>query len=231
MARQRVLLVPSFSRFEWPTLPLIEEWADVALVDSAWTEDGGAVRQAVEEAEARDWKNAVVVCDEWAIWKAIEIADLRPDLVQAFAYGHACTRLAWHGPRPTLNPEVVETYTTLLRTDFRMYARALTQTTRGDYDDAQVDAFLSETTHEEVVAVFERVEGREGESFASTMRALSVPLMFGHHTECLLWTEDGFEEAKSEFPDAKTIAVSTKPSASPEFAAGLRAFCETIASA
>jgi hypothetical protein len=228
VGRPRLLLVPSFSRFEWPTLPLIEEWADVAVVDAAWTEDGSAVRHAVAEAEARGWRKAVVVCDEWAIWKAIEIADLRPDLVQAFVYGHGSIRMARRGEKPTLNPEVVKTYTTLLRTDFRMYARALTQTTRGDYDDAQVEAFLSDTTHEEAVQVFDRGEARDGESFAPTLRALGVPLLFGHHTECLLWTDDGFEEAKAEFPDAKTVAVRAKPSASPEFAEFLREFCEGL---
>src|SRR3954470_5325275 len=134
--RPRILLVPGMSRFEWPTLPLIEEWADVAVVDGAWVEDGAAARRAGEELEARGWPRAVMVCDEWAIWKAVEIAEQRPDLVEAFAYGHACTRLSRRGKGATLNPDVAETYIQLLRSDFRIYARAITQTTRGDYDEA-----------------------------------------------------------------------------------------------
>jgi hypothetical protein len=226
--RPRLLLVPGLSRYEWPTLPLIEEWADVAVVEAPWIEDGSAARRAVEELDARGWDRAIVVCDEWAIWKACEIADLRPDVVQAFAHGHACTNLSRAGDRPTLNPQVVETYTQLLRTDFRMWSRALTQTTRGNYDEAQVDAFLAGTNHEEVMAMFDRIAARDGESFAPTIKALGVPILLARHTECLLWTEEGFRDAVAEFPGAATVAVAAKPSASPEFADALRKFCVAL---
>lgn len=230
MDRPRLLLVPSFTAHEWPTLPLIEQWADVAVVKGAWVEDGIAARRAQEELAARDWPQAVVVCDEWAIWKAIEIAEMRPELVRAFAYGHGCTRLSRRGPQPTLNPSVAETYMKLLRTDFRSYARALTQTTRGDFDEATINAFLASTQHSEVVATFERIDARDGQSFAPTLRSLGVPLLFGRHTECLLWNEYAFHDAVEAFPDATTVAVPNKPSASPDFAEALRNFCSSLPS-
>jgi hypothetical protein len=226
--RPRLLLVPGISRHEWPTLPLLEQWADVAVVEGPWVEDGSAARRAVEELEAHGWSRAVVVCDEWAIWKVVEIAELRPHVFQAFAHGHACTRLARRGGRPTMNPPVVETYTQLLHTDFRTWSRALTQTTRGDYDETQVERFLAGTKHEDVITMFDRIADRDGESFADTIHALGVPLLLAHHTECLLWTEEGFREAVAEFPGATTVSVKTKPSASPEFADALRDFCLSL---
>jgi len=169
-----------------------------------------------------------MVCDEWAIWKAVEIAESRPDLIRAFAHGHACTQLTRSGERASLNGSVVETYLQLLHTDFRTWSRALTQTTRGDYDEAQVDAVLAGMTHEYVIALFDRIAARDGQSFAPTIHALDVPLLLGHHSECLLWTEQGFKEVVAEFPDATTVATTTKPSASPEFAEALRNFCLTL---
>jgi hypothetical protein len=200
-------------------------WADVAVVDGPWVESGSAVRSAVEELEARGWTDAVVVCDEWSIWKVIEIADLRPDLFRSFAHGHACTQLSRSGERPSLNPQVVETYNQLLRTDVRMYARAIVQTTRGDYDDATIEAFLSEASHADIIATFERIDARYGQSFAATIHSLNVPLLLARHTECLLWTEEGFLDAVAEFPDAQTVEVSAKPATSPEFVEVLRDFC------
>lgn len=43
--------MPLATAAEWPTLPQIEEWADVTVVPSSWVYDGQAVEAAVE---ARD---------------------------------------------------------------------------------------------------------------------------------------------------------------------------------
>jgi hypothetical protein len=225
VSRPRLLLVPTSAPLEWPILPLLEEWADVATVDGPWIEDGAAARRAADELGARGWPNATLVCDEWAIFKTVEIIERAPGLVQALALGHACTEFRTSGSRPTLNPAVVETYSRLLETDFVMYARAITQTTRGDYDDALVARFMERTSHEQLLTMFERIRARDGESFADALRSVDVPLLFGRHTECLLWTEDSFRDAVDAFPHAKTVAVRSKPSASPDFAAALREFC------
>lgn len=223
--------MPSASRLEWPILPDLEAWADVAVAEGPWLEDGQAVRSAGEALEERGWSDAVVAVDEWAIFKAIELARERPECISALVLGHGCLTLTTNGPRPTLNPSVVETYTQLMRTDFRTYARALTQTTRGDYDDELVMRFMNETTHEAFLRMNERIAARDGEDFEPVLRALGVPMLFGRHTECLLWTHEGFDDALTAFPDAATVKTPNKCSASPEFAEALREFCQSLAQA
>jgi len=222
--RPQILLFSLLTAAEWPVLPEIEEWADVALVTGPWLEDGQAAQAALEQMEDRAWDRAIAVCDEWSVVKAIEFIEAEPERVLGFAHGHACLELRTDGPRPTLNAQVVSTYEQLLRTDFRSYARAISQTTRGDLDDAVVERILSESSHADLIAMFDRVRGKLGVSFEPALRAYGGPLLFAWHSECLLWTREGFDDAAKVFPDAELVEVSRKPSASPEFAAVLRRF-------
>jgi hypothetical protein len=229
--RPRILLFSLLTAAEWPVLPEIEEWADVALVTGAWLDDGQAVNLGIEQMDERGWDTAVAVCDEWSVLKAIEFIEAAPDRVLGFAHGHACLELRADGARPTLNAQVVNTYEQLLRTDFRSYARAISQTTRGDLDDAVVDRIISESSHADVIAMFERVRAKMGESFEPVLRAYGGPLLFAWHSECLLWTREGFDDAAKVFPGAELVEVSRKPSASSEFAAVLRRFATDCLSA
>ena len=205
-------------------LPLIEEWADVALVAEPWLDDGQGAVAAAAQLEAHGWDSAIVVSDEWSGVKALEFLEARPEAVSGFVFGHACLEFSTDGPRPTLNPEVTATYEQLLHTDFRSYARAISQTTRGDLDDAVVERILEETSHEDVKTMFTRVRSRFGQSFEAILRGVSAPMLLVRHTECLLWTLEGFEDAVKAFPDAGMLELSRKPSASPEFVDALRRF-------
>lgn len=228
-SRPRVLLFPTASKLEWPILSSLEEWADVAVISGAWLEDGQAARDAVAELDRRGWPAATVVSDEWGIVKSVELARANPDRIEALAIGHACLALRTTGPRPTLNPDVVDAFTQLLQTNFSMWARALTQSTRGDYDDGLVDRFLQETPQEDALAMMGRIRARDGESFEDALRELSVPMLLAWHKECLLWTDEGFHDASAALPHAQTVATTSKCSASPEFADALRAFCTSLA--
>jgi hypothetical protein len=226
--RPRLLVMPSASRAEWPILPLLEEWADVAVATGAWVRDGMAAEQAVASLEERGWDQAVLVVDEWAIFKAAEVASLKPELIRALAIGHAALELRTEGERPTLNGQVVAGYSQLMQTDFRTWARALTQTTRGDYDDAAIDQFMRDTSEADIKAFFERVIARMGHSFEPVLRELDVPMLFGHHTQCLLWTDESFRDVVAAFPEAATVRTTEKCSVSADFAAALREFCESL---
>ena len=222
--RPRILLFSLIAAAEWPVLAAIEEWADVAVVSGAWLEDGGGAAAGEEQMRAHDWDTVVVVSDEWSAVKALEFLDQRPEAALGYAFGHACLELRGRGERPTLNPHVLATYEQVLQTDFRTWARAITQTTRGDLDDSVVERILTEISHEDVVAMFERLRAREGESFEPVLRAYGGPLLLAWHSECLLWTEEGFHDAAARFPDARTVEVTRKPSASLEFVEALRQF-------
>jgi hypothetical protein len=227
--RPRLLILPTATELEWPIKPRLEEWADVAVVEGAQPRDEDTVELAVEELERQGWPSAVVVSDEWAIVKAVALCAARPDLVEALVIGHACLQLAVDGDRPTLNGEVADAFERMLHTDYRMFARAMTQVTQGAYDDSMVQRFVERVPHADQVAFMDRVRAGRGSSFEAVFRRLGVPMLFVRHSGCLLWTEAGFQDAVAAFPDAQTASVPDKPSVSAEFAEELRQFCASLA--
>jgi hypothetical protein len=50
-------------------------------------------------------------------------------------------------------------------------------------------------------------------------------LLLAQHKGCLLYTDEGFDEAVAALPHAHSVKVGDKPSTSREFASALRAFC------
>jgi hypothetical protein len=60
--------------------------------------------------------------------------------------------------------------------------------------------------------------------------SLGLPLLLAKHHGCLMFTDEGFEDAVEAFPGAATASVEDKPSVSGEFAERLREFCESIPS-
>jgi hypothetical protein len=58
-----------------------------------------------------------------------------------------------------------------------------------------------------------------------------VPKLFAQHRGCLLFTQEGFEDAVAAFPEAGTVSCAEKPGTSREFATALREFCAQHATA
>jgi hypothetical protein len=52
-----------------------------------------------------------------------------------------------------------------------------------------------------------------------------VPLLLAKHQGCLLYTDEGFEDATKALPHAHPVSLSEKPSTTPEFAEVLEEFC------
>jgi hypothetical protein len=48
------------------------------------------------------------------------------------------------------------------------------------------------------------------------------------HDGCLVFTEEGYEDAVRALPEARRTSVGRSPSASDEFATALRDFCESV---
>jgi hypothetical protein len=55
---------------------------------------------------------------------------------------------------------------------------------------------------------------------------LDCPLLFAKHEECLMATEEGFDDAAASFPQARTVSTKEAPLSSERFAEALREFCE-----
>jgi len=63
------------------------------------------------------------------------------------------------------------------------------------------------------------------------LAALDVPMLLAQHKGCLMFTNEGFEEAVAAFPEAQVHRCAAKPSTSPEFAQLLREFCMSLSRA
>jgi hypothetical protein len=232
-----VLLVPELSEVEWRIADSISEWADVATFDVPGVGDEPAdgplsresvARRALAELDTRGWNRCVVVADEWAVPNAIELARRRPEAVAAMALGHACLDFTGHGEQASVQSGILDALQQLGATDFRMWARHVTQVTKGAYDDEMTEEFLRRVPEDVAMEFFGSLRLGEAGPVRETLESLGVPLLFAEHTDCLMFTHEGFAEMEAAFPDARVVRVPDKPSTSPGFAQALRELCDSI---
>lgn len=233
----RILLVPALTELEWEIKPQLEEWAEVASFDPPGVGDeppaeyynDDAIRdRGLAEIDRRGWEACVIAGDEYAAYTAVRVAAARPAVAQGLALGHACLSLRDSGERPTLNATVLEVFWKLLDSDYRAFARHLTQITQSAYGDELADRYIERVP--QAVAKAYR-QARMDDAVEPTVRSLDIPLLLAKHEGCLAWTDEGFEDIVAAFPGAVTLSVTEKPSVSTEFARALRQFCERLGKA
>jgi pimeloyl-ACP methyl ester carboxylesterase len=235
-----VLLVPVVTEMEWPIKPLIEEWTEVATYDAPGVGDeqpaGARTRRAIaergiEEIERRGWERCVVAGDEFGAVTAGLLASLAPERVAGLALGHASLSLDTEGPRRPLTAEVLDTFTSMMRTSYRTYARALSQVTQGAYDDDFADRYVERVPQDVMQDYADALYADVPEErLERTLAGLDVPLLLAEHRPCLIWTPEAFEEITRRFPGALTCTCTDKPSVSPDFVTALHDLCSAIAS-
>jgi pimeloyl-ACP methyl ester carboxylesterase len=238
MERPRLLLVPQLTELEWLIKPQLEQWAEVLAYDApgvgdapeAESSDSEAVaRRGLEELDRRGWDRCVVVADEFGVTAAAHIVAIAPDRVQAMAIGHARLSTALEGERASLNREVYAGLMALMRADTRTFVRQLFRLTGGEtmeggYGEDMVNAYLERVPVERMLPFWES-RPEEGDHIGDHLRSLDVPLLLAQHKGCLLYTDEGFEDAVKALPNAHTVSTDEKPSTSQEFARVLEAFC------
>jgi pimeloyl-ACP methyl ester carboxylesterase len=234
MTRPRILLTPTLCELEWRIKPQIEEWAEVASYDAPGVgaeKDASFSQEAIAERglvelDRLGWERCVVVGDEFGCITAARIAAARPDVVEGLVLGHATLSLSSRGERPPLNPEMLEAFIRVARTDYGSHVRSLSQITQHAYDDEFADAYR-DAVPPEVASAYTEVlfAADEEEPLETFLRRLDVPLLFVEHKGCLLYTPEGFEDAVAAFPRARRSSMDVKPSANPKFAELLKAFC------
>ena len=235
-----VLLVPVVTELEWTIAPQIREWTEVAAFDAPGVGEEPPAEErtrrviaerGIEEIESRGWDRCVVAGDEFGAVTAALLASLAPDRVAGLALGHASLSLDAHPPRPALIGDVLETFSAMIRTSYRAYARSLSQLTKGSYDDDFVERYIARIPQPLMADYEAHIQADlPGERVEHTLAELDVPLLFAEHLDCLLWTHESFEDITARFPGARTCACTEKPSVSPVFADALRELCEEIAS-
>jgi pimeloyl-ACP methyl ester carboxylesterase len=238
VTRPRILLVPGITELEWRIKPLLEEWADVASFDAPGVgeepppssyEAEAIVERGLEEISRRGWDSAVVAGDEVGTAIAVRLASGNPERVDALVLGHACLNFRRRGERPAVGEDISAALTQIVQTDFRAYARALTQVTQSAYDDEMAEEFMrrvpQDAARQYLVNVLARDEHHDMED---ELKSIEAPLLLAQHKGCLMWTAEGFEDCAKALPQARTSSFEIKPSASPEFAETLREFCEDV---
>jgi hypothetical protein len=238
MERPRLLLVPNLTEIEWVIRPLLEEWAEVASYDAPGVgdepldEEFGSetiAKRGVQELERRDWDRCVVVADEFGLAAALHLVGDVPEMVQGLAIGHARLSNAVDGDNAPLNREVHSACSSLIRNDpgkfvhqfFRMTGGELME---GGYGDHMVAEYRRRVPPALMLPFWDS-RPQEGSHFGAILRELEVPLLLAQHKGCLLYTEEGFEDARAALPHATAVRLADKPSTSIEFADALRAFC------
>jgi hypothetical protein len=241
MDRPRLLLVPQLTELEWVIKPQLEEWAEVATYDAPGVGDeppiegleqlmsDAVARRGIDEIARRGWDGCVVVADEFGVAGATNLLAAAPELVQALAIGHARVSNELEGERAPMNREVFAGLTALLRADTRTFIRQLFRLTGGEtmeggYSEKLVGQYL-ERVPIELLAPFWDSRPEHGNKIGEQLRAAEVPLLLAKHKGCLLYTEEGFEDACRALPHAHSVSLSEKPSTTPEFAQVLEAFC------
>ena len=242
MPQPRLLLCPQFTEVEWTIAPQLSDWAEVATFDAPGVGKeplpGGdvlrldreqVVQRALQEVDRLGWDSYFVVGDAWGTATAVRLALARPEPVLGLALGHACLNYGSEGERPAVNGELVAAMTQLMRTDYDSFVRyGLTQFTQGGFDDETAGRMVARFPQMEVAAQVWEILVAQPEPIDELLGQLDMPLLLSKHDGCLVFTEEGYDDAVAAFPDADTASVQTATSASEEFAAALREFCTRV---
>jgi pimeloyl-ACP methyl ester carboxylesterase len=227
-----VLLVPAATELEWRIKPALAEKTEVASFDAPGIGDEppparfgrrAIAERGVQAIEAHSWDQCVVVGDEFGSLTAAMVASLAPDRVAGLALGHACLSYETQGPHPAINGEVLEGFMAMERTNYRAYARALSQITQGSYDEDFADAYIERVPQQTVLGYSDLY--RDGTRLVDLLEGWNGHLLLAEHYPCLLWTREGFHDASAAFPDARRIICESKPSVSPQFAEAVIELC------
>jgi pimeloyl-ACP methyl ester carboxylesterase len=237
--RPRILLCPQFTEVEWGIAPRLGEWAEVATFDApgigseplpddrAGIDRRHLVQRALEEVDRREWDSYFVVGDAWGTATAVRVAAAKPDPVLGIALGHASVDYGSEGERPAVNGELVAAMTQLMRSDYDSFVRyGLTQFTQGGFDEEVARRMVERFPEMEVATRVWEMHVARPEPIADLLGQLDGPMLLAKHEGCLVFTPEGFDDLVSSFPDADTVTVEKAASASDEFAAALRGFCE-----
>ena len=232
MARPRLFLVPQWTDVEWTIRPLLEEWAEVASYDPAEAADRGpAIREALVEAgleklDALGWDSYFIAGDTFGTASAARIAVERRDRVRGIALGHACASWDMDGDRAPLKKELWEAMAQLMHQDLDSFIRyGITQLTQGSFDEDVSQQMVERVPADQLESVWTLIRDEPapiGELLAEADR----PLLLAKHEGCLMFTDEGFEDIRGAFPDARTVAVPKAPCADEGFARALREFCD-----
>jgi len=230
----RLFLVPTWTELEWTIRPQLEAWAEVASYDPMRSgEPDAATREAfvnvgLEELERLSWGSFFVVGDTFGTATAVRIAHRRRDAVRGVALGHGCLSWDMDGDRAPINRELWSAMDQLMGKDLASFVRhGITQLTQGSYDERVAGQMVERVPQENLRAAWRMIRDHR-EPIGDLLAKIDRPLLLAKHEGCLMFTDEGFEDARAAFPDARTVSVGRAPSADEDFAPALQEFCAAV---
>jgi hypothetical protein len=104
----------------------------------------------------------------------------------------------------------------------------MTQFTQGAFDEETSQRIVARFPPMAIASkVWESNIDRD-EPIGELLRKLDVPMLLAKHEGCLVFTAEGYEDAIRAMPEAHRTIVSRTSTASDEFAAALKDFCEGV---
>jgi hypothetical protein len=207
----RLFLVPIAAAFEADRMAERVDWAEVASCDSpgaggARDEAPNGVQGVVEAAIARlddlGWDQCCLVGDSHGQAAAIELALSQPERFTGVCISHAAAHYRLVGDRPAMTPAVHDAALQLLDTDYRSFARAITQLTLGLADDEWVERWAAEVPQRAAKSIFGDLSERQPD-LVSRLAASDLPVVLGQHKGCVMWTPEAFADACAAVPNAR----------------------------
>jgi pimeloyl-ACP methyl ester carboxylesterase len=240
--RPRILLCPQFTEVEWTIAPRLSEWAEVATFDAPGVGDEPmppgdprdfgrelVVQRGLRQLDELGWDSYFVAGDAWGTATAVRVAAARPERVQGLALGHASLDYDSEGARPAINKEVTAAMTQLLRSDYDSFVRyGMTQFTQGAFDEETAERIVARFPPMEIASLVWETNTQRPEPMGELLSELDVPILLAKHEGCLVFTDEGYEDAVRALPEARRTSISRASSASDEFATALRDFCESV---
>ena len=103
----------------------------------------------------------------------------------------------------------------LLRTDPRTFVRQLFKLTGGEtieggYGETIAEEWLRRVPMECGGAVLRGARRRRARAMGERLGTLEVPMLLAQHKGCLMFTDEGFEDAVAAFPDAHVVSGATR---------------------
>ena len=237
MDRPRLFLVPMWIDIEWSIRPQLEEWAEVATWDpaSTWLEQGEPeltrhwlVNQGLAELDRLGWDDAILASDAFGNSTSARIAGARPEIVRGLAHGHASLSWDTEGERAPMNGELWAAMGQLLRTDYGNFIRSgLAQLTQGSFGEDFADEMLERVPVTYVRGIWDLIT-RDHEPIGELLSQLDCRLLFVKHDGCLMFPDEGFDDATSAFPRASLASTGLAPSADPAYATALESFAQEL---
>jgi len=236
VTRPRLLYVPMAAAFESESFAALADWAQVESFDAPGVGANrdaepaglrGIVDAAVAAIDALGWDRFGIVCDSHAQLAGVEIALRERERVGAIFIGHAAARYTPDGERPAMSPEVFAVGQRLLETDYRSFARAITQMTRGQMSDEVVERWIDLVPY----AVAEQLLTELSETqpvLAPRLREVDAPVVLARHRDCVLWTREGFDDAAAALPEARVVVCERIPEQDPAFHDAIREFSAVL---